>query len=125
MSKRIVVADDDDDIRGLIVFTLERRGYDVIEARNGGEALALVREHAPALVVLDVMMPELTGPEVATAIRRSDANADVPIVMLSAKGQTYEIDEGLASGADRYLVKPFAPRELADVVATLLGITTP
>ncbi len=121
MSARIVVADDDPAIRNLVAFTLRRRGHTVLEAGDGMQALALVREALPDLIVLDVMMPGLDGLEVAGALARDAATAGIPILMLSAKGQAVEVRAGLASGAAAYLVKPFAPRDLAARVAELLA----
>jgi DNA-binding response OmpR family regulator len=121
VSARIVVADDDPDIRRLIVFTLKRRGYEVHEANAGDAALELVRRERPDLVVLDVMMPGMTGLEVASALKGDDATSGIPIIILSAKGQVAEVDAGLTSGANLYLVKPFTPQELAAKVAELLG----
>ena len=119
--ERIVVADDEPDIRRLVSFTLRRRGYEVIEADNGEDALALVTSERPQLVVLDVMMPRMTGHEVARALRARPDTSDVPILMVSAKGQESEVRDGLASGAIGYLIKPFAPRELADRVGAILA----
>ena len=119
----IVVAGDDADIRELIVFTLERRGYAVHAAGSGDVALELARSVAPQLVVLDVMMPGLTGLEVARELRGDPSTASIPIVILSAQGQAAEIEAGLASGAESYLVKPFTPRELGERVGALLGGT--
>ncbi|HEX2173724.1 MAG TPA: response regulator [Dehalococcoidia bacterium] len=121
MSARIVVADDEADIRRLIVFTLKRRGYQVLEASAGDAALDLIRRERPDLAVLDVMMPGLTGLEVAGALGADPATRSIPIVMLSAKGQSVEIEAGLASGARAYLVKPFAPQDLAARVAEILA----
>jgi DNA-binding response OmpR family regulator len=121
VTPRIVVADDEPDIRRLIVFTLRRRGYTIFEAGAGDIALELIRQERPDLVVLDVMMPGLTGVEVAQALAADPATNAIPVVMLSAKGQAAEIAEGLASGARAYLVKPFAPAELAETVSTLLA----
>jgi DNA-binding response OmpR family regulator len=121
MSARIVVADDDPDIRRLIVFTLRRRGYDVQEAGRGDTALDLVRAQKPDLVVLDVMMPGLTGLEVAEALKANAETATIPIIILSAKGQASEVNAGMGAGAQAYMVKPFAPQELAAKVAELLG----
>jgi DNA-binding response OmpR family regulator len=121
VTARIVVADDEPDIRRLVSFTLRRRGYEVLEAENGEEALALVRAEQPDLVVLDVMMPRMTGHEVARALRSSPETAEIPILMVSAKGQEVEVRDGLASGASGYLIKPFAPRDLADRVGALLA----
>jgi phosphoserine phosphatase RsbU/P len=121
VTARIVVADDDNDIRRLVAFTLRRRGYDVAEASAGDVALDLIRAQPPDLAVLDVMMPGLTGIEVARALASDPSTSHIPIIMLSAKGQTAEVQEGLASGAHGYLVKPFVPQHLADQVAAALA----
>jgi DNA-binding response OmpR family regulator len=118
---RIVVADDEADIRRLIAFTLRRRGFEVVEAESGDAALALIAAEPPALVVLDVMMPGLTGHEVARSLAGNPATARIPILMVSAKGQASEVEAGLASGAAAYIVKPFAPRDLAERVTALLA----
>jgi DNA-binding response OmpR family regulator len=117
---RIVVADDEADIRRLIVFTLKRRGHQVFEASSGDEALALIKEVLPDLVVLDVMMPGLSGPEVTRRLRSNRDTVDIPVLLVSAMGQASEIASGLSSGASAYLVKPFKPQELAAQVSTLL-----
>jgi two-component system response regulator MtrA len=121
MNARVIVADDEADIRQLVAFTLRRRGHVVIEATDGDAALALISTEHPDLAVLDVMMPGLSGLEVARAASADPATAAIPIILLSAKGQVTEVDEGLASGARAYLVKPFSPRGLADKVADLLA----
>jgi DNA-binding response OmpR family regulator len=118
---RIVVADDDADIRRLVTFVLRRRGYEVVEATDGDEALTAIRRERPDLAVLDVMMPGLTGPEVTHALATDPGLATTPVILLSAKGQASEVAAGLASGARAYLVKPFAPRELAASVEGLLA----
>lgn len=120
MSKRIVVADDDQDIRRLIVFTLKRRGYTVLEAGNGQAALDLVLAERPDMVILDVMMPLMTGLEVTARLKDNPETAATPVLILSARGQEGEIQEGLGKGAHAYLVKPFAPQELASYVMQLL-----
>ncbi len=124
MNERILVADDDDDIRGLVTFTLRRRGYNVLEAHAGDTALELVRAERPNLVVLDVGMPGLNGIEVAAAMKEDMACAAIPIIILSAKGQSAEIEQGLSVGAEKYLVKPFAPKDLAAMVAEVLAATS-
>lgn len=121
MTARIVVADDEADIRRLVSFTLRRRGYAVLEASAGDAALDLIRQEHPDLCVLDVMMPGLTGTEVAQALTSDPATAEIPIIMLSAKGQAVEIEHGLESGARAYLVKPFSPSALATQVAEILA----
>ena len=121
MSARIVVADDEADIRRLVVFTLRRRGYTILEASAGDSALELIRQEKPDLAVLDVMMPGLSGLEVAQALKSDAATASIPIIVLSAKGQAAEVEAGLASGASAYLVKPFSREELIARVAEALG----
>ena len=117
---RIVVADDEADIRRLISFTLRRRGYVVIETGAGDEALALIREEQPDLAVLDVLMPGMTGIEVAQALHQDPATAAIPVILLSALGQVTDVKAGLQSGARIYLTKPFAPPDLVASVASVL-----
>jgi two-component system alkaline phosphatase synthesis response regulator PhoP len=118
MKPKVVIADDEADIRRLIVFLL--RSYDLYEAQNGRRALELIREVRPDLVLLDVMMPEMTGLEVLDAMRENPLTASIPVVLLSAKGQAAEIEAGLRSGATRYLVKPFEAQALRACVEEVL-----
>jgi CheY-like chemotaxis protein len=118
LKPRLVIADDEADIRRLIVFLL--RSYDLAEAPNGKRALELISEVRPDLALLDVMMPEMTGLEVLDAVRKNPQIASIPIVLLSAKGQASEIEQGLQGGATRYLVKPFEPQALRACVAEVL-----
>jgi len=118
MKPKLVIADDEADIRRLIVFLL--RSYDLYEAQNGRRALELIREVGPDLVLLDIMMPEMTGLEVLDAMRENPLTASIPAVLLSAKGQAAEIEQGLRSGATRYLVKPFESQSLRTCVAEVL-----
>jgi DNA-binding response OmpR family regulator len=120
VSRTILIADDEPNIRQLVAFTLRRRGYTVIEAEDGVVALDLIRSELPDLAVLDVMMPGLTGIAVVQQLFATPETATIPVILLSAKGQGVEIVEGVASGARMYLVKPFSPRELADRVAEVL-----
>lgn len=117
----IVVADDESDIRRLVAISLRRRGHEVIEAARGDQALSLIRESRPDLAVLDVMMPGMTGLEVAQALSADEALAGTPVVLLSAKGQAAEVQQGLQSGAAAYVTKPFAPGDLARRVEELLS----
>jgi CheY-like chemotaxis protein len=118
MKPKLVIADDEADIRRLIVFLL--RSYDLYEAQNGRLALELIREVQPDLALLDVMMPEMTGLEVLDAMRENPLTASIPVVVLSAKGQTNEIEQGLQGGATRYLVKPFESQALRACVEEVL-----
>jgi len=121
----VLIADDEQHIRLLIEQTLEDledAGVELQTASDGETALDIVRHQRPGLVFLDVMMPKLNGFEVCRAIKADPALAGTTVVMLTAKGQAYDREEGLASGADRYLTKPFDPDELLDVARAALGI---
>jgi DNA-binding response OmpR family regulator len=117
----IVVADDDADILDLVALTLERAGYVVHRARDGEEALVLIRSTSPDLAVLDVTMPKLDGFELTRLLRSDAETSGVRIVLLTARVQHSDVDAGLAAGADDYIPKPFSPQDLQDRVATLLG----
>ena len=117
----ILAADDDPDIRELVAFRLERSGYTVLQAADGEEALALALEHTPDLAVLDVMMPKMDGFEVVRRLRAEEATKRMPIIMLTARAQDSDVEEGFESGADDYLRKPFSPQELRARVQAILG----
>jgi CheY-like chemotaxis protein len=117
---RILVADDEPHIRKLVTFTLKTKGYEVLEAADGGEALEAARTGAPDLILLDVMMPVMTGYDVLDRLKADPATADIPVIILSAKSQAAEVQEGLARGALEYISKPFTPKELAQRVADML-----
>jgi CheY-like chemotaxis protein len=118
---RVLIADDERDIRLLVRFPLERRGITVLEATNGDDALRIARERQPELVLLDVMMPRIGGHEVCQLLRAIPELAGIPVVFLSARGQSGDIDAGLGAGADAYLVKPFRTTDLLEVVARFTG----
>lgn len=120
MTTKILVAEDERDIRELIGFTLRFAGFDVILAVNGIEAMEKAPTERPDLIILDVRMPKLTGYEVCRRLKEDPDTSEIPIVFLSAKGQEGEIEQGLASGAMEYIVKPFAPNELVDQVKDIL-----
>ena len=116
----VLVADDDEDILQLLSFRLERAGYEIVQARNGDEALRLALDLHPALAVLDVMMPGLNGFEVTRELRRNAATSATPVILLTAKAQATDVAGGLAAGADDYVKKPFDARDLTDRVDRLL-----
>jgi CheY-like chemotaxis protein len=117
----ILVADDEPALLRLMSFVLQKQGYVMLTASNGEEALQMVRQRRPDLVVLDIMMPRLDGFQVAERIRAEAEISLTPIVMLSAKAQDEDIRRGLAVGVDTYITKPFAPEQLAQVVKQLLN----
>lgn len=117
MAENILVVDDEFKIRKVIRAYLEKEGYTVITAENGQEALNYFKNETINLIVLDLMLPEISGEEVCRRIRQ---NSDIPIIMLTAKGQENERIEGLNIGADDYVVKPFSPRELVARIKAIL-----
>ena len=117
---RILIADDEPNIVTSLEYLMQRAGYDVRAAKDGDEALALVESFRPQLVLLDVMMPMRSGYDVCQKIRERPEWRDIRIVMLSAKGREAEVSKGLSLGADAYLTKPFANRELLDTVGALV-----
>jgi DNA-binding response OmpR family regulator len=118
---RILIAEDERDIRDLIEFTLKFGGHEVITARNGAEAVELAPQHKPDLILLDVRMPRMTGYEACRAIKALDGLKDTPVVFLSAKGQQNEMESGMEAGAYDYILKPFAPDHLNERVNEILA----
>lgn len=122
---RILIAEDERDIRELIAFTLEFGGFQVIAVTNGQEAVELARQHRPDLIILDVRMPKMTGYEACRILKSQEETRAIPVVFLSAKGQEAEIRQGMEAGADAYILKPFAPDELIQQVRAILDRRTP
>ena len=119
--KLVLVADDDPDILDLVTFRLDRAGYEVVQARDGQEALDAALERTPDLCVLDVMMPRLDGYEVTRRLREETATKAVPIILLTARAQEADVQRGFESGATDYVKKPFSPQELRARVEALLA----
>ena len=120
MAKRILIADDEPNIVISLEFLLKREGYDVIVAQNGAEALVRIRAERPDMAILDVMMPQRNGFEVCQDLRQDPQFKDLRIMMLTAKGRDTEVSKGLALGADVYMTKPFATKELIAQVKALI-----
>ncbi len=120
MAKKILAVDDERHILRLVQINLEKAGYEVITANNGREAVEKVRAEHPDLVVMDVMMPEMTGFEALQALKEDPATSSIPVVMLTAKAQDADVFHGWQSGADLYLTKPFNPLELLTFVKRIL-----
>ena len=116
----ILAADDDDDILELVCLTLEQVGHTMLRASDGEEALDLAKRHKPDLCVLDVVMPSLTGIQVVEALRDEEETAEIPILLLTATVNERDLIPGIEKDSDRYMRKPFSPKELQDRVATLL-----
>jgi DNA-binding response OmpR family regulator len=121
VGKRILIADDEPNIVAALEFLLERNGFEVRVARNGEEALLQVEAALPDLVLLDVMMPLVSGYDVCRRIREHPRCGQVKIILLSAKGRAAEVQKGMALGADMYIVKPFSTREVVDKINALLA----
>jgi two-component system response regulator MtrA len=120
---RILLADDDRDIRELVTFKLTQAGYDVVTAEDGAQALTTAQGSRFDLAVLDVMMPALSGIDVCRQLRADDATATLPVILLTAKAQDGDVELGFSAGADDYVTKPFSPRELVTRIAALLSRT--
>ena len=118
---RIVVADDDTDIRELVALKLSAMGHEVSAVGDGQAALDACRARRPDLVLLDVMMPGVSGLEAVRAIRADPDLRDLPVILLTARALESDVSSGFDSGADDYVTKPFSPRELASRVEALLA----
>lgn len=118
---RILIAEDEPDIRELITFTLGYAGHEVTATTDGEEAYQTVQQLLPDLVLLDVRMPRMTGYEACELIKANPKTSHIPVVFLSAKGQEIEVQTGLEAGAVEYIVKPFAPEQLAEQVRAILA----
>ncbi|HEY6610393.1 MAG TPA: response regulator [Pseudomonas sp.] len=121
MSKSVLIADDEPNIVISLEFLLEQAGYRIRVAHDGQEALEAIQRQPPDLVLLDVMMPRLSGFDVCQRIRENPAWQHMRIVMLTAKGREVEVSKGLALGADAYITKPFSTQELLAQVRDLLA----
>ena len=121
MTHKVLVADDEPNILVSLEFLMKREGHQVLVARDGPTALALIRSERPALVLLDVMMPGKSGYEVCQAVRADESLNGVKILRLIAKGRDTDRAQGLGLGADGYITKPFSTQELAERVRDLLA----
>lgn len=114
---QILTVEDDERIRTAVRLALEDEGWEVLEARSGEEALEVFKRNSPDVVLIDIMLPGIDGFEVCRSVRR---NSDVPVVMVTARDDTHDVVAGLEAGADDYLTKPFAPKELSARIRALL-----
>jgi DNA-binding response OmpR family regulator len=121
MAKKILIADDEPNIVVSLEFLMKQNGYVVKVVTNGEEVLRAVEEFGPDLILLDVMMPHMSGYDVCQKVRENPAWADIGIIMLSAKGRDVEVNKGMAVGANAYVTKPFSTKDLIAQVAQMLG----
>ena len=120
MTHKVLIADDEPNIVISLEYLLKRAGYTVLVARDGQQAIDMIRHERPALVLLDVMMPIKSGHEVCAELRADEALRGTRVLMLSAKGRSIDVDKGLGVGADAYMTKPFSTKELVAKVAQML-----
>jgi len=118
---RILVVDDEPHIVKLVAFALARAGHDVLEAPDAIQGIEIARGERPDLILMDVMMPLMTGFEAVQRLKADEDTSAIPIVMLSAKSQQSEQATGLECGAECYICKPFTPKDLVEQVATVLA----
>ena len=118
--KRVLVVDDEPDIRELVQHHLEIEGFEVLSAPDGEKGLFLIQNELPDLIILDLMLPGIDGLEVCRKLNNIESTSDIPIIMLTAKGEEIDIIKGLAYGADDYVTKPFSPRVLMARVKAIL-----
>jgi DNA-binding response OmpR family regulator len=123
--KKILVVDDEQDLLDLITYNLGRNGYDVVSTQNGNDALELATREAPDLILLDLMLPGLDGTEVARRLKSDPRTAQVPLIMLTAKGEETDVVVGLTLGADDYITKPFSMKILLARIAVVLRRADP
>jgi DNA-binding response OmpR family regulator len=117
----ILIADDDPDILALVSFRLERAGYEILQARDGEEAVRVALDRRPDLAILDVMMPRVDGYEATRRLRQHEETRRMPVILLTARVQEEDIARGFEAGADDYVKKPFSPQELGSRVQAVLG----
>lgn len=121
MTKKVLIVEDEENISIALRYLMKGQGYDVRVARDGEEALGMVADQPPDLMLLDVMMPKRDGYDVCQTVRANPDWRAIKIIMLSAKGRDIEVEKGLALGADDYMAKPFSTRDLAAKVMSMLG----
>lgn len=118
---KILIAEDDQDIRELIVLTLQFSDFDVVSVEDGSLAVEKARSESFDLILMDVRMPRMTGYEACRQLKELDSTKNIPIIFLSAKGQEQEIQTGLDAGAADYILKPFAPDTLVNTINKVLS----
>ncbi|MCT8161986.1 response regulator transcription factor [Pseudoruegeria sp. SHC-113] len=125
MAKSVLLVEDEDNIATALEIMVGRQGYAMSRVANGGKAVAAITEQHPDLVILDVTLPEVSGYEICQTVRNDHAFDDVKILIMTARGSEMDRRKGLALGADDFLAKPFAMKDLTEKVAALIGGTQP
>jgi len=118
---KILIAEDDQDIRELVVLTLQFSGFEVVSVEDGSLAVKKAQDQSFDLILMDVRMPRMTGYEACRRLKEMDETKNIPIIFLSAKGQEQEIQTGINAGAADYILKPFAPDTLVDTINKVLS----
>jgi two-component system alkaline phosphatase synthesis response regulator PhoP len=116
MSKKILIADDEEDVKVVVQLFLESKGYEIVTAFDGLDALDKTRQEKPDLILLDIMMPIMDGFEVCKKIKADPVTAEIPVVMLSASSHSESKARGLEAGAVEYIIKPFEPDQLEETL---------
>ncbi len=120
--KKILIVDDQREVRELVEITLRSSGYQIFQAKNGRDAIDIVKAFKPNVVIMDIMMPgELDGLEATRILKRNPDTKSVKIIMLTAKGQSTDFDKGFEAGADGYFTKPFSPLDLIKKMEEIIG----
>lgn len=120
--RKVLIADDEHNIRHILDFSLHAEGFDVVSAENGEDAFTLAVNELPDIIILDVMMPGRGGIETCKVLKDDERTADIPVILLTAKSTREDRDMGKAAGADGYITKPFSPQNVIDSVQSLLGV---
>lgn len=121
MAKRLLVVDDEAKLLRAVAVTLREEGYEVMTARSGAEALVSIQRSVPDLIISDIRMPSMDGYQLARAVRSNPRTELIPVIFLTAKGERKDRIQGLRTGIDAYLIKPFDPEELLAVISNLLS----
>ncbi len=120
--RKVLIADDEHNIRHILDFSLNAEGFDVVSAENGEDAFTLAVNELPDIIILDVMMPGRGGIETCKVLKDDERTAEIPVILLTAKSTREDRDMGKAAGADGYITKPFSPQNVIDSVQSLLGV---
>jgi len=121
---KVLVADDEHNIRNILDFSLHAEGFLVISALNGEDAFKMAVESSPDLIILDVMMPGQGGVETCRALKADERTSAIPVILLTALAGREDRDAGREAGSDAYITKPFSPQKVIDAVQDLLGVVT-